>query len=1014
MNKSHLYPLLMIVVCLLLILSALAPPGYAAPYQWTDIAGMNYYIDALVYDSGNDILYMGCWNNGVFRCTNPSTSPSWQNIDGGVVTPGAIRSLAYDATNNILYVAQNSVFRCTNPNTFPSWTNMNLIDNISSMAYDSANNILYAGTGMNGQGSGVYRCPSPDTSTTWTSIGGTPGEVEDLLYDQDHNILYCSDYWRDSSSSWASIKRCDSPNGSTSWTNIRSLGAQTVAYTLAYDQTRNILYAGSGGGLRCSDPNTNPVWTELDSPLSWMNTLAYDPTHNTLYAGTQGTYLGVWRCDDPDTNPLWWETRGGISNNSVQALIYCPTINELYAGARSVWRCKIPPAVKYVSSDSGKTGSEITVEGYEFGSTRGTSFVSFGNYNSTEYNLWTDEKIKCKVPQGAFGEADIVVTNNLGTSNEKAFLVTPHLDSVTPNSAFVSETAVIKGSGFGPSRDSSFVTFGDTTAEEYISWSQTEIKCKVPKGINGKPDLSVTTEGGTSNSIKFTVVPNIETVSPNYGPVDTTVEIAGSAFGEARDSANIYIGDIAVTEYVSWADEKIVCRIPNVVAPGVHNLRVHNDQGWSNAVPYTVKLEYYFAEGCTREGFDEWLCIMNHGDSDIIVKAEYMLFGNAPVVETYDIPSNSRYSVYVNDSVGPGQDVSVKLSGAAEYFVERPMYFSYKQAVEGYGWTGGHCATGARAPRTDWYFAEGTTREGFEEWACIQNPNKAEVRVKVDYVSAGAYTQRKEYTVEPESRISVFVNGDVGPNQDVSMHIHCDSPIVAERPMYFNYHGKWTGGHVIMGTDSPKTKWYFAEGSTREGFEEWLAVQNANDTNAIITCHFLKSDGTQQVEIYTVGANSRWTLDVSQAVGVGVDSAIVIESDQPVVAERPMYFSYKEDTPGYGWTGGHDVVGAKEVKKNWFFAEGCTHDWADEYICVANPGAESAHVTFTFMLESGAPVEHSIDIDPGKRATVKVADIVGRGHDVSTQVTSSKPVVSERPMYFNYNGWTGGHDVVGF
>jgi hypothetical protein len=24
------------------------------------------------------------------------------------------------------------------------------------------------------------------------------------------------------------------------------------------------------------------------------------------------------------------------------------------------------------------------------------------------------------------------------------------------------------------------------------------------------------------------------------------------------------------------------------------------------------------------------------------------------------------------------------------------------------------------------------------------------------------------------------------------------------------------------------------------------------------------------------------------------------------------------------------------------------------------------------------------------------------------------PVVAERPMYFDYNGWTGGHDVVGF
>jgi hypothetical protein len=99
---------------------------------------------------------------------------------------------------------------------------------------------------------------------------------------------------------------------------------------------------------------------------------------------------------------------------------------------------------------------------------------------------------------------------------------------------------------------------------------------------------------------------------------------------------------------------------------------------------------------------------------------------------------------------------------------------------------------------------------------------------------------------------------------------------------------------------------------------------------------------------------------------------------------------------------------------NWFFAEGCTLNNFDEYICIGNPGEENAHVTFRFLLESGNPVEYAVDIEAHKRSTVKVADIVGRNHDVSAQVSSDKPVVAERPMYFNYNGWTGGHDVVGF
>jgi hypothetical protein len=26
-----------------------------------------------------------------------------------------------------------------------------------------------------------------------------------------------------------------------------------------------------------------------------------------------------------------------------------------------------------------------------------------------------------------------------------------------------------------------------------------------------------------------------------------------------------------------------------------------------------------------------------------------------------------------------------------------------------------------------------------------------------------------------------------------------DQPIIAERPMYFNYNGAWTGGHDVVG-----------------------------------------------------------------------------------------------------------------------------------------------------------------------------------------------------------------------
>jgi len=601
----------------------------------------------------------------------------------------------------------------------------------------------------------------------------------------------------------------------------------------------------------------------------------------------------------------------------------------------------------------------------------------------------------------------------------------PSIGRLSAGSGRVGSSIEIVGNNFGTGRRKARVYFNGTAAKQ-VSFTNNKVTAVVPAGATAGPVTVCNWDGARSNSVLFAARgkgggntgPAISSISPSSVSKGSIVTVSGGNFGAGKGSSCVSFGLALATEYYSWSDKQIKVRMPEGVS-GEVEVAVHTPDGGSNAMYITVRAStyysYYFAEGCTRDGFAEWLCLQNPGADPLEVSATYMLEGGqAPVFKTYTLRPSSRTSVHVNGEVGPGQDVSVKLSANGEFFAERPMYFTYKQGQPGYSWTGGHVATGVAAPAPDWYFAEGTTRPGFEEWLCLQNPNSEEVIATVYYITSGGRISQKDYRLPPQSRVSASANGDVGPGKDISVRVHCDSGIIVERPIYFNYQGKWTGGHDVMGTDSPKTKWYFAEGTTQPGFEEWLAVQNTSKENATLTVHFMKSNGSQQDETYTVGANSRWTLDVNQALGPGVDSSIVLESEQPVVAERSMYFSYKELEPGYGWTGGHNVIGASSPKTSWFFAEGCTYDWADEYLCIANPGSDPAHVTIMYMLETGSPVSRSIDVEAQKRTTVKVADVVARGHNVSVQITSDKPVVAERPMYFNYDGWTGGHDVVGF
>jgi translation initiation factor IF-1 len=147
---------------------------------------------------------------------------------------------------------------------------------------------------------------------------------------------------------------------------------------------------------------------------------------------------------------------------------------------------------------------------------------------------------------------------------------------------------------------------------------------------------------------------------------------------------------------------------------------------------------------------------------------------------------------------------------------------------------------------------------------------------------------------------------------DFSSKVECTNgqQIIAERPMYFNYNGVWTGGHDVLGATAPAQSFYFAEGTTRPGFDPFLCIQNPGTAPADVKVTYMKGDGTTKEQTLTVAASSRSTIVVKDLLGTGNDSAhdfsskVECTNGQQIIAERPMYFNYKGV-----WTGGHDVVG---------------------------------------------------------------------------------------------------------
>jgi hypothetical protein len=190
--------------------------------------------------------------------------------------------------------------------------------------------------------------------------------------------------------------------------------------------------------------------------------------------------------------------------------------------------------------------------------------------------------------------------------------------------------------------------------------------------------------------------------------------------------------------------------------------------------------------------------------------------------------------------------------------------------------------------------------------------------VIIDYLFTDGSTMQKEYTVGGMRRLSINVDGEVGEGREVSAHLRSELPVIAERAMYFNYNGKWPGGHNGMAATGARSDWYLAEGYTGwdgSQFDEWILIANENAGPADITITYMFPDGSTRDVQHTAAPHSRLTASTDAEVGQGQMISAHIHSDLPVVVERAMYFDYR-----LKWQGGHNTLAASVPASQLYFA----------------------------------------------------------------------------------------------
>jgi len=234
-----------------------------------------------------------------------------------------------------------------------------------------------------------------------------------------------------------------------------------------------------------------------------------------------------------------------------------------------------PPVVTSLSPTSGPVGTQVQINGNNFGATQGTSTITV-NGVAASVNSWSNLQITATVPSTATsGQVTVTVGGASSTGNPNFTVPLPQVTSISPSSGSVGTQVTITGSGFQATRPASgYVFFAGSygaISASIVSWNNTQIVATVPAGaITG--GVQVYANVYSNGDVEFVMpAPTITGVSPSIGPVGTQVQVNGVGFGAAQGSSTVaFTSGYTYTNaaVVSWSDTQIVATVPSTATAG--------------------------------------------------------------------------------------------------------------------------------------------------------------------------------------------------------------------------------------------------------------------------------------------------------------------------------------------------------------------------------------------------------------------------------------------------------------
>lgn len=552
------------------------------------------------------------------------------------------------------------------------------------------------------------------------------------------------------------------------------------------------------------------------------------------------------------------------------------------------------------------------------------------------------------------------------------------------------------------------------------SWEEQDsgVADKILQGVNAANDR-VAWVVGLGGVILRTTAPTPYSIAPDSGLSSSTVSItdlAGNGFQPGM-KVQLTSGNRVIdgTDVDVISPYRATCRLDLRGAPaGAWDVVLTNTNGGTGRLRGGFHVAsgktWYLAEGSTGMNnsgeFKTWILIQNPGKEKAEADITYLTAGGEVAGPKVTLEPESRLTVDVSETLPDTWDVSTRITADREIIAQRAMYWDTagtpRQATSG--------SIGTPFTSRYWFLAEGSTGQGdsggFETWVLVSNPGEENANIAVTYLTPNGRVEGPGFALSAGSRSSIRVS-DVVPNEySVSSMVESDRPVVAERSVYWSTPTThWEEAHNSIGTMGLARQWYLAEGSTgidaSGSFETWAVVGNPTDVISNVQIEYQTPAGRVEGPSLVMGPYSRTSVNASDSVPNEFSVSTRVISDNPVVAERAVYWNTATTTR----LAAQSSVGSQSPSRVWDIAEGSTAQTPlggfETWILVQNPGDDAVVVTILYMTPDGPVPGPRATLAPRSRSTFAVGDTVPNEWSVSTRITATGPVAAEVALYWS-------------